>query len=79
MNQAGTRLKQWQVTGAAWVLEQEKSTVSGGILAQTGCQQMLEQPSRACPQSEAAVLVRDRIAGTPLCSILLETPSISSH
>ncbi|GFF98632.1 hypothetical protein IFM61392_00397 [Aspergillus lentulus] len=63
MNQAGTRLKQWQVTGAAWMLEQEKSTVGGDILAQTGCQQMLEQPNRACPQSEAAVLVRDRIAG----------------
>ncbi|GFF87005.1 LOW QUALITY PROTEIN: hypothetical protein IFM47457_07352 [Aspergillus lentulus] len=56
MNQAGTRLKQWQVTGAAWMLEQEKSTVGGDILAQTGCQQMLEQPNRACPQSEAAVL-----------------------
>lgn len=33
LNQAGTRLKQWQVTGAAWMLEQEKSPVGGGILA----------------------------------------------
>jgi hypothetical protein len=33
LNQAGTRLKPWQVTGAAWMLDQERSPVGGGILA----------------------------------------------
>ncbi|GFF30508.1 hypothetical protein IFM61606_10549 [Aspergillus udagawae] len=33
MHQDGTRLKPWQVTGAAWMLSQEKSPIGGGILA----------------------------------------------
>lgn len=32
-NQPATTLKQWQVTGASWMLRQERSPVGGGILA----------------------------------------------
>ncbi|GIJ98460.1 hypothetical protein Aspvir_000577 [Aspergillus viridinutans] len=33
VNQPATTLKQWQVTGASWMLNWEQSPVGGGILA----------------------------------------------